>query len=322
VKPHNVGSFAAWITLQEVNVIMTDDTPKPANQQPLFNPDLEPIRYLVGNSTLEFTLDGKFNTFWLSQKHIAALFNLDVSTISEHVANFKSMRGDESDATIRKFRLVQKEGNRDVERSIEHYNHSVVIYIGYRAQATEETIRFQRFVEEVFRQRMEDEHQRAIKKAVHERDTKYTGYVLAGMSPSHAQTRLEGQNTFKRLAGQIVRLTDGSMIGRVVGKEYVMLFGKVSEDLKKTLHTKNIRDALPELPLKHIELIESSIATVLSNRKHMSDDEIMALAINTIKPMANNLKMVCEAAGLDIITGKPAGYITPTNRKLPDGDTQ
>lgn len=284
-------------------------------QPSLFNPDLEPIKYIAQNGAFELTYDGKLSTFWLSQKQIAEMFSLTQQTISHHVRNFKEDRPEDVGTAYKKLRYTASDGK---QYDVEHYNHSVVIYIGYRAQATELTLQFQRFVEEIFRQRLEVEHTRAINKVQHTRNTKYTGYILDGKTPSHAQTRLEGQDTFKRLAAQIVRLTDGSMIGRVVGKEYIMLFGKMSEDLKKALNTKNIRDALPELPLKYIELIESSIATVLSNRDRMTDDEIMTLAINTIKPMADHLKMICEAAGLDIITGKPIGYIVPTTRKLLD----
>lgn len=78
----------------------------------------------------------------------------------------KELRGalnlkEQAQSTIQNFRIVQKEGNRDVARDIEHYNHNVVIYIGYRAQATSATIRFQRFIESVFQKHMEAEHARA-----------------------------------------------------------------------------------------------------------------------------------------------------------------
>ena len=123
-----------------------------ANQPLLFNPDLEPIRYIVGSSTLEFTLDGKFKTFWLSQKQIAELFNLTQPSISNHIKKFKEDRPEDIKSVHRKFEYTAVDGK---TYDVDHYSHEVVIYIGYRAQATTETIRFQRFIEEIFRQRLE-----------------------------------------------------------------------------------------------------------------------------------------------------------------------
>ncbi len=57
-------------------------------------------------------------TFWLSQKKMADLFNVEVNTINYHLKEiFKTGELDEK-ATIRKFRIVQTEGSREVERNI------------------------------------------------------------------------------------------------------------------------------------------------------------------------------------------------------------
>lgn len=273
-----------------------------AIQPQLFNPDLEPIRYIAANGTFELTLDGKFRTFWLSQKLIGELFNLSQSTISEHVANFKKTRPDES--TYRNFRLVQREGNRDVEREIEHYNHSVVIYIGYRAQATEETIRFQRFVEEIFRQRLEAEHARAMHKVQHTHAGDVTHYILAGKTQSHAEKRVDLKSTFKRLSAIIIELSDPQTIGAVVSREYMLMFGKMADELKTILRTKSIRDALPELQLSFLDMIEQSLILVLSNKDRMTREEILKVVDQTVKPLAEHLKTICDMAGVDVITGQ------------------
>jgi hypothetical protein len=274
-----------------------------AIQPLLFNPDLEPIQYIADNGTFELTLDGKFKTFWLSQKQIADIFNLTQSTISAHITNFKKDRPDAS--TYRNFRIVQREGNRDVERDIEHYNHSVVIYIGYRAQATQETIRFQRFVEEIFRQRMEDEHARAIKKVQHGRDVKKTGYILDGMSETHAQKRMDTVDTFNQLRGIIAQISNVKMIGRVVGREYMLLFGKLADELKRILNTKSVRDGLPELQLSYIKLAEETLVMVLSRKDHLTDEELIDIVDKTVRPLGEHLHMICQSMGIDTVTGRP-----------------
>ena len=74
-------------------------------------------------------------TVWLSQKQMAELFAKDVRTINEHVQNIYSEKELSRDSTIRKFRIVQKEGGRDVTRQIDHYNLDVIISVGYRVKS-------------------------------------------------------------------------------------------------------------------------------------------------------------------------------------------
>lgn len=81
----------------------------------------------------------EFETFWLSQKKMAELFNVEVNTINYHLKEiFKSGELNEK-ATIRKFRIVQKEGTRDVSRDVEFYNLDAIIAVGYRVNSVEAT---------------------------------------------------------------------------------------------------------------------------------------------------------------------------------------
>lgn len=69
-------------------------------------------------------------TFWLSQKRMAELFGVEVQTINYHLKEiFKSGELD-SDPTIRKFRIVQTEGAREVTREVDFYNLDAVIAVG------------------------------------------------------------------------------------------------------------------------------------------------------------------------------------------------
>lgn len=55
-------------------------------------------------------------TVWLTQKRMAELFGVDVRTVNEHLLNIFKTGELQEDSTIRKIRIVQKEGKRDVER--------------------------------------------------------------------------------------------------------------------------------------------------------------------------------------------------------------
>ena len=74
-------------------------------------------------------------TVWLTQKWMAELFQKNVRTISEHIKNIFEEGELQPEATIRKFRIVQNEGNRDVERLIDFYNLDVIISVGYRVRS-------------------------------------------------------------------------------------------------------------------------------------------------------------------------------------------
>jgi hypothetical protein len=82
---------------------------------------------------LEVKLENE--TVWLSQKQLAELFQKDVRTINEHIQNVYAEGELQRSATIRKFRIVQTEGSRAVEREVELYNLDAIISVGYRVKS-------------------------------------------------------------------------------------------------------------------------------------------------------------------------------------------
>lgn len=86
-------------------------------------------------------IDARFQgeTVWLTQKLMAELFEVGIPTINEHLKNiFETDELDENSA-IRKFRIVQNEGGREVEREVQHYNLDVIIALGYRVNSKRAT---------------------------------------------------------------------------------------------------------------------------------------------------------------------------------------
>jgi len=74
-------------------------------------------------------------TVWLTQKLIAALFDVTVKTVNEHLINIYKQAELSEVSTIRKFRIVQNEGGRKVNREIEFYNLDAIISVGYRVNS-------------------------------------------------------------------------------------------------------------------------------------------------------------------------------------------
>lgn len=78
-------------------------------------------------------------TFWMSQKRMADLFGVDVRTINYHLGQIYESGELTKEATIRKFGIVQSEGDRDVERTPMFYNLDAIIAVGYRVNSYQAT---------------------------------------------------------------------------------------------------------------------------------------------------------------------------------------
>lgn len=90
-----------------------------------------------GVTKVEVAYEGE--TFWLTQRRIAELFGVTVPTINEHLAAIFESGELEREATIRKFRTVQMEGDREVSRELDHYSLDAIIAVGYRVNSKQAT---------------------------------------------------------------------------------------------------------------------------------------------------------------------------------------
>lgn len=108
-------------------------------------------KFEIRNSTAEFLIfqaEGQENgvqvvyqdeTIWATQKAIAELFDVKVSTVNEHLKNIFREGELQEEPTIRKIRIVQQEGNRQVEREPQFYNLDAIISVGYRISSIRAT---------------------------------------------------------------------------------------------------------------------------------------------------------------------------------------
>jgi len=72
---------------------------------------------------------------WLTQRMMADLYQVSVSTINEHLANAYAEREIEPERTLRNFRIVQVEGGREVRRGVDHYGLEAILAVGYRVRS-------------------------------------------------------------------------------------------------------------------------------------------------------------------------------------------
>lgn len=79
---------------------------------------------------------------------LATLYSVNVATINEHISNIYKDNELEKDSTIRNFRIVQKEGNREVSRNIAHYNLQMIIAIGFKVD-NERAVQFRKWANQI-----------------------------------------------------------------------------------------------------------------------------------------------------------------------------
>ncbi len=105
----------------------------------LITKEAEFLLYSSPNGEIKVEVFFHNENIWLTQRKIAELFDVEVNTINYHLKEiFKSKELDES-STLRKFRIVQKEGTRDIERETDFYNLDAIISVGYRVNSSKAT---------------------------------------------------------------------------------------------------------------------------------------------------------------------------------------
>lgn len=97
------------------------------------------ILYTSDNGDVSIQVRYEDGTFWLTQKRMAELFNVNVSTINEHLRSIFNTGELSEEATIRKFRIVQNEGTRQVTREVAFHPLDAIIAVGYRVNSEQAT---------------------------------------------------------------------------------------------------------------------------------------------------------------------------------------
>ena len=85
---------------------------------------------------------------WITQKMLAVLYEVETNTINYHIKKIFEDSELSEVATIRKFRIVQTEGNRQVSREVEHYNLQMIIAVGFKVNS-ERAVQFRKWVNSI-----------------------------------------------------------------------------------------------------------------------------------------------------------------------------
>ena len=95
--------------------------------------------YTTSNSKVYIDVVFKEETFWMTQKAISELFDVNTPAINKHLKNIFEEEELSPDSTISKMEIVQKEGGREVVRTIDFYSLDAIIAVGYRVNSKKAT---------------------------------------------------------------------------------------------------------------------------------------------------------------------------------------
>ncbi|MDD6144619.1 MAG: virulence RhuM family protein [bacterium] len=104
----------------------------------------------TGDSQESIEMRYEDENIWLTQKMMATLYDVALSTINEHIQKIYLDSELEADATIRKFRIVQTEGTRRVARSVAHYNLQMIIAVGFKVN-NDRAVQFRKWANAIVR---------------------------------------------------------------------------------------------------------------------------------------------------------------------------
>lgn len=104
----------------------------------------------VGNSEASVEMRYEDENIWLTQKMMATLYDVTVSAINQHLKRIFSDNELTREATIKKYLIVQTEGNRQVKREVEHYSLQAIIAVGFKIE-NERAVQFRKWANQIVR---------------------------------------------------------------------------------------------------------------------------------------------------------------------------
>ena len=102
----------------------------------------------VGDQQDSIEMRYEDENIWLTQKMMATLYDVNVRTVNEHIKKIYSDSELETISTIRKFRIVQTEGSRQVSREVAHYNLQMIIAVGFKVN-NERAVQFRKWANQI-----------------------------------------------------------------------------------------------------------------------------------------------------------------------------
>ncbi|GHV77304.1 toxin Fic [Spirochaetia bacterium] len=102
----------------------------------------------TGDSEQSFEMRYEDENIWLTQKMLSVLYDVSVQNIGQHIKKILEDGELSHEATIKKFFIVQNEGDRQVTRNVDHYNLQMIIAVGFKVN-NERAVQFRKWAGQI-----------------------------------------------------------------------------------------------------------------------------------------------------------------------------
>ena len=99
-----------------------------------------------GNTSVEMRYEDE--NLWLTQKMMATLYDVSVPAISQHLKRIYADNELSREATVKQYLMVQTEGGREVQRTVDHYSLQAIIAVGFKIE-NERAIQFRKWASQI-----------------------------------------------------------------------------------------------------------------------------------------------------------------------------
>jgi hypothetical protein len=125
-------------------------TSKKKNQITIHSSAAEYLTFIASAGDSEDSVEMRYEdeNIWLTQKMMATLYDVGVNTVNYHLKKIFDDDELSEGATIRKYRIVQSEGDRQVGRDTEHYNLQAIVAVGFKIN-NERAVRFRKWAGQI-----------------------------------------------------------------------------------------------------------------------------------------------------------------------------
>lgn len=131
----------------------------------------------TGESDASFEMRYEDENIWLTQKMMAALYDVGLPTINEHIKKIYADGELTEEATIRKFRIVQTEGARQVNRELTHYNLQAIIAVGFKVN-NQRAVQFRKWAGQIVKDHTIQGWTMDVERAKLHTETEYEKYRI------------------------------------------------------------------------------------------------------------------------------------------------
>ena len=110
----------------------------------------EYLTFVAATGNAQSSVDMRYEdeNLWLTQKMMAALYDVSVPAVSQHLKRIYADNELEREATVKQYLMVQTEGEREVQRKVDHYSLQAIIAVGFKIE-NERAVQFRKWANQI-----------------------------------------------------------------------------------------------------------------------------------------------------------------------------